>query len=152
MAIPPGITREDVLDALKRLDAGVEHGFGPSLKYDMVLQGRRYAPKAVIGLAAERLAGRVLDPGDFSGGEGSTSTRILRDLGFVVEPKPGETRPIDDELPEMSNHWWVNHKQTFAQETTGNYLWSLKTNHNGARNRTYDNMTARPVHTLSSNI
>jgi 5-methylcytosine-specific restriction protein A len=119
MAIPQGITRDDVLGAIQRLDAGVEQGFGPSLKYDLVFEGRRYPPKAVVGLAAERLAGRPLEPGDFSGGEGSTSTRILRDLGFVVEPKPGETGPIDDELPEMSNHWWVNHKQTFAQETGG---------------------------------
>jgi len=141
MDIPSGITSEDVLNALKRLDAGVEHGFGPSLKYDLVLEGRRYPPKAVIGLAAERLAGRVLDPSDFSGGEGSKSTRILRDLGFVVEPKPEATESIDAELPEMSNHWWVNHKQTFRQETAGNYLWSPKTNQNGARNQTYDNMT-----------
>lgn len=140
-SIPDGITRDDVLGALKRIDTGVEHGFGPSLKYDLVLEGRRYPPKAVLGLAAERLAGRVLDPSEFTGGESSKSTRILRDLGFVVEAKPGETGPIAAELPEMSNHWWVNHKQTFQQETAGNYLWSPKTNQNGARNRTYENMT-----------
>jgi hypothetical protein len=58
----------------------------------------------------------------------------------VVEPKPGATGPLDAELPEMSNYWWVNHKQTFRQETAGNYLWSPKTNQDGARNRTYDNM------------
>jgi putative restriction endonuclease len=138
--IPDGITREDVRGAIRRLDAGVEHRFGPSLKYDLVLGGHRYPPKAVVGLAADRLAGRVLDPGDFSGGEGSKSTRILRDLGFVVEPKPGETGPIEAELPEMSNHWWVNNGKTFGLEIPGNYLWSLKTNQNGARNRTYDNM------------
>ena len=40
MDIPAGITREDFLDALRRLDAGVEHGFGP-LKYDLVFEGRR---------------------------------------------------------------------------------------------------------------
>jgi hypothetical protein len=141
MAIPQGITRDDVLTAIQRLDAGAEHGFGRSSKYDLVFEGHRYPPKAVVGLAAERLAGRMLGPGDFSGGQDSKSTRILRGLGFVVEPKPGETGSTDAELPEMSNHWWVNHKQTFAQETTGNYLWSPKTNQNGARNRTYDNMT-----------
>ena len=77
---------------LKRLDAGVEHGFGPSLKYDLVFEGHRYPPKAVVGLAAQRLAGRVLDPGDFSGGQDSKSTHILQDLGFVVEPKSGGHR------------------------------------------------------------
>jgi putative restriction endonuclease len=139
--IPDGITREDVLGAIRRLDAGVEHGFGPSLKYDLVFEGHRYPPKAVVGLAAQRLAGRVLNPGDFSGGQDSKSTHILLDLGFVVEPKPGATGPLDAELPEMSNYWWVNHKQTFRQETGGNYLWSPKTNQNGVRNQTYDNMT-----------
>jgi putative restriction endonuclease len=139
--IPDGITRDDVLSAIQRLDAGVEHGFGPSLKYDLVFEGRRYPPKAVVGLAAERLAGRILDPSDFTGGEGSKSTRILRDLGFAVEPKPDEAGLTEAELPAMSNHWWVNHKQTFQQEIAGNYLWSPKTNQNGARNRTYDNMT-----------
>jgi putative restriction endonuclease len=140
-SIPDGITREDVLAAIQKLDAGVEHGFGPSLKYDLIFEGRRYPPKAVLGLAAERLAGRVLDPSEFTGGESSKSTRILRDLGFDVAPKPGETGPTNAELPEMSNHWWVNHKQTFQQETAGNFLWSPKTNQNGARNRTYENMT-----------
>lgn len=34
--IPDGITRDDVLGAIGRLDEGVEHGFGQSLKYDLV--------------------------------------------------------------------------------------------------------------------
>ena len=33
-----------------------------------------------------------------------------------------------------------NHKQTYRQETGGRYLWSPKTNRNGARNQSYDNM------------
>ena len=36
--------------------------------------------------------------------------------------------------------WWVNHKQTYRQETGGRYIWSPKTNRNGARNQSYDNM------------
>lgn len=39
----------------------------------------------------------------------------------------------------MAN-WWVNHKQTYRQETDGGYLWSPKRNQNGARNQTYENM------------
>ena len=38
-------------------------------------------------------------------------------------------------------YWWVNHKQTFKQEITGGYIWSPKTNKNGARNQTYINLT-----------
>jgi hypothetical protein len=40
----------------------------------------------------------------------------------------------------MPGYWWVNHKQTARQEIAGQYLWSPKTNSNGARNRFYDNM------------
>ncbi|MCP9889629.1 hypothetical protein KBY57_00975 [Cyanobium sp. Aljojuca 7D2] len=38
-------------------------------------------------------------------------------------------------------YWWVNHKQTYRQETEGGYIWSPKTNANGARNVSYDNLT-----------
>jgi putative restriction endonuclease len=37
--------------------------------------------------------------------------------------------------------WWVNHKQTYRQETDGGYIWSPKANANGARNVSYDNLT-----------
>jgi len=37
-------------------------------------------------------------------------------------------------------YWWVNQNQTFKQEFGGGYLWSPKTNANGARNQFYDNM------------
>ena len=51
--IPKGITRTDVLQAIKQLDAGATHPFGPSRKFDLVHKGRRYPPKAVLGLAAQ---------------------------------------------------------------------------------------------------
>jgi putative restriction endonuclease len=37
--------------------------------------------------------------------------------------------------------WWVNHKQTYRQETDGGYVWSPKAKANGARNVSYDNLT-----------
>jgi len=40
----------------------------------------------------------------------------------------------------MTQYWWVNHKQTVRQEIEGQYLWSPKTNSNGARNEFYNNM------------
>ncbi|QEM82688.1 HNH endonuclease [Halomonas binhaiensis] len=39
------------------------------------------------------------------------------------------------------NYWWVNQNQTYQHEVHGGYLWSPKTNANGARNRFYDAMT-----------
>ena len=37
-------------------------------------------------------------------------------------------------------YWWVNHNQTARQEISGEYLWSPKTEKNGARSQFYDNM------------
>jgi hypothetical protein len=101
--IPDGITREDVLGAIKRLDAGETHQFSDSVKYDLVYGGRRYAPKAVIGLAAERLAGRKLGPYDFKGGEESKCFRILRKLKFQIEPKVAVMDQIEGESFNTSN-------------------------------------------------
>lgn len=38
-------------------------------------------------------------------------------------------------------YWWVNQKQTFRQEIAGGYMWSPKSNSNGAKNPYYDFMT-----------
>lgn len=40
----------------------------------------------------------------------------------------------------MSQFWWVNHNQTARQEIEGQYLWSPKTEKNGARSEFYNNM------------
>jgi putative restriction endonuclease len=41
--------------------------------------------------------------------------------------------------------WWVNHKQTFKQEIGGGYIWSPKSDKNGARNQAYINLTLARV-------
>jgi len=38
------------------------------------------------------------------------------------------------------NHWWVNQNQTYKAEIQGGFLWSPKSNSNGAKNQFYDNM------------
>jgi len=38
-------------------------------------------------------------------------------------------------------HWWVNQNKTYSFEVHGGYMWSPKTNSNGARNQFYENMT-----------
>src|SRR5262245_33943221 len=68
--------------------AAVPHPFGDPTKYELVFQGRRYAPKAVIGLACEHFLGRVLQPDEFSGGEApGQANHVLRQLGFTVVRK-----------------------------------------------------------------
>jgi hypothetical protein len=90
MAIPHGITRRDVEQALRDYRAGVPHPYRESIRYDLVVGGRRYPPKAIVGFAARRLnGGQFLDPDrDFSGGEGPAGANgVLRDLGYLVMEK-----------------------------------------------------------------
>jgi MoxR-like ATPase len=104
------ITRDDVLDALARLDSGETHGYGPSTDYDLVHNGTRYPPKAVAGIATIRTLGRALKPSEFSAGLGSKNFRVLEKLGFEIRPKEqkaadlyllirsNENSPYDDEI------------------------------------------------------
>ena len=68
-AIPDGLTRDHVLLALKDLDGGMEHDFGEATGYQLIHDGKAYAPKAVVGIAFRHLTGTILDHGEFSGGE-----------------------------------------------------------------------------------
>src|SRR5262249_60224340 len=87
-SIPKGLTTEHVLLALADLDAGVEHRFGAPTGYELVHQGRRYPPKAIIGLAFRHYVGHVLPPEEFSGGgQPGPANAGLRGRGFTVEKK-----------------------------------------------------------------
>jgi 5-methylcytosine-specific restriction enzyme A len=87
--IPSGISREHILRALRDLDLRKPHLFADSTKYDLLFQGRRYPPKAVLGLAAQSVEGREFGPYDFKGGRGSKCFRILEQAGFEIVRKPG---------------------------------------------------------------
>lgn len=90
-SIPPGLKREHVLQALHDLDGGTDHPFGPATGYELVHADKRYAPKAVVGLAFRHHLGRVLRPEEFSGGEAPGQANfVLRKLGFPVVRKGEE--------------------------------------------------------------
>jgi hypothetical protein len=92
-SIPAGLKREHVLLALADLDAGFNHPFGEPTKYELTHEGKRYAPKAVVGLAFRYLTGRALSPNEFSGGKApGQANYVLRQLGFTVVQK-GEWSP-----------------------------------------------------------
>ena len=97
-SIPPGLKREHVLRILADLDGGIDHAFGDPTKYELVHDGKRYAPKAVVGLACRHSIGRILTPDEFSGGEAPGQANfVLRKLGFTVIRKDAET--AEDEKP-----------------------------------------------------
>lgn len=103
-SIPRGLTRDHVLRALADLDAGVVHSFGEPTKYELVHGGKRYAPKAVIGLACRYLTGTILSHKQFSGGDApGHANHVLRRLGFTVVSK-GEAVAGEDE-PQGRKDW-----------------------------------------------
>src|SRR6476646_470735 len=96
-SIPTGLKQEHILRTLTDLDGGTEHPFGEPTKYELVHDGKRYAPKAVVALACRYSIGRVLTPEEFSGGEAPGQANfVLRKLGFTVVKK-GEAAVADDE-------------------------------------------------------
>jgi Domain of unknown function (DUF3883) len=105
-SIPKGLTRAAVLQAIADLDAGIEHPFGLPTGYELVHDGRRYPPKAVIGLACRSLLGRVLLPEEFSGGEApGQANYVLRELGFAVVRKGDEVIGEDPEESGQGRDW-----------------------------------------------
>lgn len=95
-SIPPGLKKEHVLQALTGLDAGMDHPFGAPTGYELVHDDKRYAPKAVIGLACRYHLGRVLQPEEFSGGEAPGQANfVLRKLGFIVVRRGEEVTEVE---------------------------------------------------------
>lgn len=97
--IPDGLTRQHLVQAIREYDAGAPHGFAQSTTYDVLYKGRRYPPKAIVGLAAAQLIGRPLTPYDFKAGLSSKCFRLLRGNGFEIVTK-GHLDLFPDELHE----------------------------------------------------
>jgi predicted HNH restriction endonuclease len=87
--IPEEITRSHILSGIKDFNDGRPHQFKPSTFYDLLYEGRRYPPKAILGLAAAQILGEPMRPEHFSGGLHSACFRILNEQGFVIVPKEG---------------------------------------------------------------
>lgn len=103
-SIPAGLQKEHILKALADLDARIDHPFGKPTGYELVHDDKRYAPKAVVGLACRHSIGRILQPEEFSGGEAPGQANfVLRRLGFTVVRK-GEQQ----EEPQTGKEWSEN--------------------------------------------
>ena len=86
--IPQEIQAEHVRQTIEAFDRAIDHDFGESRDYDLLLNGKRYPPKAVVGIAAEYATGNRLHPSDFNSGVGpGQACRVLHDLGFLIAAK-----------------------------------------------------------------
>lgn len=92
--------------AQRFVQGGVVHDFGESTDFDVLIEGRRFAPKAVFGVALSMaLGGQVIQPKHFSGGEGSTCFKLLREAGYAVVAK--DQSLSDDEEPPLPDVEWT---------------------------------------------
>ena len=60
-----------------------KHGFALTTTYELVQEGRRYPPKAILGAAYELATGERLASGDFEGGK-TGAVKVLGKLGFTI--------------------------------------------------------------------
>lgn len=80
--IPTTITPDHVVAALHEIDASSVPAPRQSMDYDLVHDGKRYPPKYVISVAAQRASGVELPSTDFNSIE---SNALLTKLGFTIE-------------------------------------------------------------------
>lgn len=97
-------------EAIEALEAGATHAFGASRDYDVLLpSGVRLPPKAVFGIALEKVIGRPALPSDFSAGWGQPCFDAIQDAGYDIFPKeevPSFSDPeMDDEDSWTEGHW-----------------------------------------------
>jgi 5-methylcytosine-specific restriction protein A len=101
------LTQREILQAVAEFDRIgrdrflEKYGFGPARSYLLVVDGKTYDSKAIVGAAHGYLADREpLAPSDFSGGA-ATVGRVLTGLGFEVsQAGPGLT--VDELVKSLS--------------------------------------------------
>lgn len=91
------VQEEDLRDAIAKFREGtLPPTFKDSTRFDLLVDGyRRFPPKAIIALAAQRPLGRVLSSRDFFGGESSTAFRLLLERGFEFATKLMNVAELD---------------------------------------------------------
>lgn len=90
MSLPHTIAPKYIRQAASSYDDG-DHpkSFESSTKFDLIIEGNRYPPKAITALAVQAQDNATLQSSDFSAGVSSKCFRLLREAGFRVVPKPG---------------------------------------------------------------
>jgi len=64
-----------------------EHNFRQSTQFDVLVEGRRYPPKAIASCAHGLATSRYLSPDEFAGAAGGVWHRLFDSLGFEVIAK-----------------------------------------------------------------
>jgi len=130
--LPDKINRGILSQAIREIDSGRSHNFADSTEYDLLFEGRRYPPKAVVGVAAEIATGESYAPRDFSGGVDSKCFRILERAGFTIVEKsehgrlstfPRERKRVVSAATEKDFHEEMESLYARTGEATGGAYW-----------------------------
>lgn len=82
------VTAEHFLQAARMLARGFsDHPFHESTDYDVLFDGHRLSPKALLGVAAKLALGRQLSPSDFRGGRETVCFRLIAAAGYTILSK-----------------------------------------------------------------
>ncbi len=92
------------------------HSFKESTDYDLIYDGNTYPPKAILGLAADRVVGRPLTSDEFTGGDHSSAFAILRDLGFLIQ------RKVQGSSPQNAVSMSLRRYQLYSRKAIANFF------------------------------
>lgn len=115
------VTPQDVQEAVSEYDrVGQDeflhgHGFGRNRGYELMVDGKAYDSKAVLGVAHRYATGALASSSEFSGGKHGAA-KVLGDLGFEVSqpaasspeviPATGSWRDVSDIGSEAAREAW----------------------------------------------
>ena len=89
------VTDEHIKQGIKDFgDKGYPKGFGPSSTYDLVFEGKKYPPKAIMAYANYHAIGRKIK-NYFKGGEDTDCFKAFERNGFEVIPKNIEMEKVN---------------------------------------------------------
>ena len=99
-SLPDEIPTSFIQDALTRIDRSGISPHSDSSTYDVVHEGRKYPPIAVVAFALEALTGQPVAAGTIRGGRGTQAFKLLAAAGFDPVPKYFEPSSDNQQLEE----------------------------------------------------
>lgn len=85
--LPDNIDREYIVLAIEKFEDGYYNSYKDSTGYDILYNGKRYAPKIIIAIAAELQTKEIYVPTNFRGGLNTQCFKILKANGFTIIEK-----------------------------------------------------------------
>lgn len=134
MPIPKNITKDHIIEALKRIDGEGVPEKREVTKFSLVYEGKHYPPKYVISTANIYANGELYDPTLFSGGE--ETNRFFRSLGLTIISNAEETSNNREEfslrnnlfqfMDSFSEAYKISHRERVSRTTAEQQLMDSK--------------------------